>query len=182
MFTQLSILSLIAVAPGIGQSYPCPLDTLARMAVCGKLAGDAAVGVKDGGVLAATEVATDRRKAGVGELAGQVHGDLACQRDLRAAVLRHQRFRRDVERGGAHGLDVAERGGCARFAGAQVTQDVASELGRGLAAVKRRVGDYAHERSLECPDARGDAPRDLRHGLRRYLGTLVEACALLEDR
>ena len=47
---------------------------------------DALPGVQDGGVVTAAELAAEGRQALVGELAGEVHGDLAGESDLRRAV------------------------------------------------------------------------------------------------
>src|SRR5205085_8036053 len=89
----LSILSPIAVAPGWRQRGAGSLHHVACLPMPGYVVGDTAVRVQDRGVVAA-EVTPDRGEAGVGELACEVHGDLACECDARPAILCEQRLGR----------------------------------------------------------------------------------------
>src|SRR2546421_240018 len=100
-----------------------------------EVVGDPAMCVQNRRVVAATEVPADGRKAGVGELAGEVHGDLACERDPGPSILRQEGLGRDVERSRRCELDVAERNGLLPSRAIDVAENVLRELRRGLAAV-----------------------------------------------
>ena len=64
-------------------------------------------GVQNGGVILAAEGAADFGEGGVGELAGEVHGDLARERDGLGAVLGAHVGELDAEEVGRLALDCS---------------------------------------------------------------------------
>src|SRR5947209_7811959 len=85
---RLCIVSSVSVGACSGERGAHGLDDIGGALVAQDVGGDPAMCVEDGGVVATTEAATDRRQRLVGQLAREVHRDLSGERDLRAAVVR----------------------------------------------------------------------------------------------
>src|SRR3954453_8721503 len=75
------------------------LDHVVGLPVAGDALRGPPAGVQDGGVVAAAEGAADRRQRLVGQLAREVHGDLARPGHGRSAAGGQQLVERDSERG-----------------------------------------------------------------------------------
>src|SRR5713226_10482230 len=99
------------------------------------------MGVQDGGVVATAELPAEGRKRGVGELAGQIHGDLARPSDARGAAAREQLLERDVEGRAAGKLNVTDRAATVARAGVEALEDLGGELGRQRTLGEGVIGD-----------------------------------------
>lgn len=84
-------------------------DDLMKLGVLLALFGDLVVGVQDGRMVTAAEEVADLRQRGVGELAAEVHGNLARERDAARAFLGMEVLDADLEVGGDNLLDDLER-------------------------------------------------------------------------
>ena len=122
----------------------------------------------DGAVVAAADAAADLGKAVVGQLACEVHGDLACGGDRRAgdrgpaAPRARLRTPAPPRRGSRRGRSAS--GACPR---PELAQHVAHEAGRGRLALQRGIGDHADQRALERTHAAVDPRRRSRPARRR---------------
>ena len=116
-------------------------------------------GVQDGGVVLAAEGAADLGERGVGELAGEVHRDLAGEGDGLGAVLGPHVGELDAEELGRLPLDVLD-GDDLLFLAPEVGEDLLGELDAHLAAGERAEGDHPGERALDLADVGLDAAGD----------------------
>ncbi len=86
------------------------------------------MGVEDGAVVAAAEGVADFAEGGFGELAGEVHGDLAGEGDVGGAAFAGHVREADVEVLGDAGLDLIDGDGAARFLLEEVLEQVLEAL------------------------------------------------------
>src|SRR4029077_21119618 len=104
--------------------------------------------VQDGAVVAAAEVPADGGQRLVGELAREIHGELARPRDTTRAVAGEELGGRELEVLANRGLDVGQRSRPG-LAWVERVEDVVRELSREGAAGERGESDDTDERALE---------------------------------
>ena len=149
-------------AQGLGQA----LHGVVGLGIVGDPLGGALARVQDGRVVAVAERAADRRQGLVGELAREVHGDLAGPGDGGGAARGEQRVDRDAEGGGGLLLDLARR---------RLADVDAPAPGRGRRA-PRAASSAVTARPVSEPNAttRISAPSSVRTFSRHAVGDQVE--------
>ena len=100
-------------------------------------------------MIAVAEKGTDRDERRVGELAREVHGDLAGEDDAGDARFRLERVERDVEVRGHGLLDDGDGGRAGGRRPHEIAEHLARELEIGLPAGEARIGEDADEGALE---------------------------------
>src|SRR2546421_2550853 len=130
------------------------LHEVVHRAVLADQARDLGGRVDDRRVVAAAELLADLRERRIGELAREVHRDLAGIDDVLRASVAGELFEREAEALRDEFLDPLDRdlGGLALRE--DVAQDVLCEGDGHRAAGQRREGDDARERTLEVADGR----------------------------
>ena len=143
-------------------------------------------GVQDGGVVAPAELPADRRQRGAGELAREVHRELARPGDARRAPAREELLGRDPEVAAGGGLDLADRvprgtrGSGRAGRGCRAPRSASSAVSGP--AGERAEGDDPDQRALERAHVALDVLGDRLE--RRVVGELdaVVLRALAQDR
>src|SRR5207249_4726973 len=126
---------------------------------------DALASVHHGGVVAATELLADAGQRCVGEFTGQVHGNLAGERDTLRPALGAHLFDAQPEVFGRGALDQLDRNGTTSGSREQGLEDLRGQVYGDRGAGQAGVRDHADQRALEFADvglnALGDKLRDL---------------------
>src|SRR5215208_3437988 len=111
-------------------------------------------GVHDGGVVAAAERLTYLREGLVGELAREIHGDLARIGEGLRAALADEVGLRDTEVAADLVLDELDRDLAVRLIRQDVPQDLLGQGHAQLPAIKRGVSEDTYQGTFELPDVR----------------------------
>src|SRR5215216_5555756 len=128
-------------------------------------------GVHDGRVVATAEGFPYLGEGFVGELAGEVHGDLARVGERFRAARADEVGLRDTEVAAHLVLDELDRDLAVRLVRQDVPEDLLGQGHGHLSPVERGVGEDAHQGPFELPDIR----RDLRGDERQHLVVYLEA-------
>src|ERR671914_341905 len=108
------------------------------------------------GVVAAAERLPYLRQGLIGELAREVHGDLARVGEVLRAALSDEVGLGDAEVAADLVLDELDRDLAVRLVREYVPQDLLGERHAELPPVERGVGEDPHQRPLELADVRRD--------------------------
>src|SRR5215213_1628094 len=117
-------------------------------------------GVHDGGVVAAAERLTYLREGLVGELAREIHGDLARIGETLRAALADEVGLRDTEVAADLVLDEFYGDLPVCLVRQDIPEDLFGEVGADLPAVERGVGQDTYEGPFELSDVCGDLRGD----------------------
>ena len=110
-------------------------------------------------MILAAEGAADLGERGVGELAREVHRDLAREGDGLRPVLGLEIRDLDPEEVADLPLDLVDRDDLL-FLAPELAENLLREIHRHLPTGERAEGDHPRERALELPDVGLDAARD----------------------
>src|SRR5713226_9529896 len=116
-------------------------------------------GVEDGSMVLPAEGTADIAQRGVGELAGEIHGDLPWEGHGLGAILRPHVRELDAEDLGDFSLNVLDRDDLL-FLAPEVGEHVLGELHAHLPTRQRAEGDHTGQGALDLADVRLDPARD----------------------